>query len=522
MILELFAAGGARPAEIDRDTFLARRADDAAAALAAAESALSGDPTPAAERAGVVPELIRRLVDRPPAVPGPGLAAVLGPPEVLPPLGGVRAEPRWREWAWAAAAPAVTDTTHGRVAWAIDALAYLQREVDRRQRAPWAAVRFSPSDRDPGTARAWTGWAERPWDVREAWERTWLPWLMRAANAVLRARRVPEPVREVIREDLREAFFFVLLGSGALAGWRELAVRVLETGGSRGPIDALARLLGPADWARLGAGAVRRGRWARTLALALPDVVANARGAAAARACLADPGAAERWVDLHVATRAVASWRDPARTRPDRTWEVVTQNRGRVRSRLRAVLGERADLAELVARAPAVHARTTQAVLRYGRDLTWNQIARGFSFDAGARLDPPCDEPAPEVSRELRAWVLLCVLKGRADHLERWVATGTTGDRDSTWGRLLQDLPAPLRGPGLPELRTTLSTQLAAVLAELGPTIVRLANIDGVSAAQSFEQALEEVWDPCIPRPRVRYAAYAAAARTFLTTRSHR
>lgn len=514
MILERPARGSARPEALDGDTFLARRELARRCALAAAEALRDGDPQPAIDATGLPPGALERLVAHPPEVPPPGLAAVLGPPEVLPPLHGVRAGPRWREWAWDHARPTVASTPETRIAWGIDALAFLRSEIERRQRAPWAIPDPAPSPADPTVAEAWRAWPTAPWSVRDAWERAWLPWLLRSVRAVLHARRVPPAARDAICDDLREAFFFVQLGaSDRSAGWRELAVRTLETDGVAGPVDALARRLDTSDWARLGLGASTRERWRRTLAVAFPEVGPPARGSAAAMACTADPGQAERLLDLHVSLRAIASWCDPARTRPNRTWDLVTHNRGRARSRLRAVLSERSDLAELVAALPAVHARTAQAVLRYGRDLTWSQLSRGFTFDADTRLDPPCTEQVPEVAPALRTWVLLVVLKGRLGHLERWLGSGTTGDRDSTWGRLLaRDLP-----PGLREhLRPALAPVLSDVVEALRPTIVRLSLVPDDSPASSVESALREGWHPDVPRPQVRYGSYVAQARAFL------
>src|SRR5688572_4562731 len=176
MILELHARGRVRPAELDRDTFLQSREVGRQTAVAAASALLDGDPGAASEVTGLPVGALTALVLRPPEVPSAGLAAVLGPADALPPTTGVRAAPRWREWAWANAEPVVSPTVLARVAWAIDTLGFLRTEIVRRQRAPWAAVQYVPTHADGAAAAAWGAWPARPWAVRESWDRAYLPW----------------------------------------------------------------------------------------------------------------------------------------------------------------------------------------------------------------------------------------------------------------------------------------------------------------------------------------------------------
>jgi hypothetical protein len=236
-----------------------------------------------------------------------------------------------------------------------------------------------------------------------------------------------------------------------------------------------------------------------------------------------DPDRLDAVLDLHVAVRLLTRWsQEDAAAHPERDWEVVRQNRGRARARLRAVLssGDAQRLAAPLLSAPALADRTRFAIGRYCRDWAWIQLSRHFPFHSHP-VDALCadDGDHPPFSDDdrmaMRSWVLLVVLKGRLEHLERWIHSGGTGDRDATWGRLQQDLPERLREldssgrmrRGLPGLRAELADLLPGVLADWLPILDRLSALpDSADLIPRFNAILDNAdWHADIPRPGGRY-----------------
>ncbi len=426
------------------------------------------------------------------------------------------------------------------LAWAIDELDFLGSEIARKEREAWIARPFPDQpEKDAASRTLWTQWFDGDlWSGRETWEHLFLGPCAAVFQGVLGVRHVPADVRDRVLDDLREGFFFQLLGSrDGLPGWLEVAVRTLETHPD-GPVDGLAALLGEADRRRVGRCVNRRGSWPRTAARIWPDLPhAKARAAVLAAALGDSPTDLEAWLDLHTVTRLLRAWGqgvDPE----DPGWRIVTQNRGGARGRLRAALaaGDPAGLAGPLTALPALYARTRHAIERYAWSWAWQQITLDFPFDAAEPVTPPCqrlpDGLAPLGEAEtptLRCWLLLVLMKDRQSHLRRWARTGGTGDRDSAWARLLSEaLPEALQDPRPPgrrartyqRLQLELALNLDDHLDALMPQLHQLAAIQGKSGLRGrFAEVLADTWRPEVPLPKGGYPAarrhLAAALETL-------
>ncbi|MCA9572027.1 MAG: hypothetical protein KC656_29515, partial [Myxococcales bacterium] len=237
-------------------------------------------------------------------------------------------------------------------------------------------------------------------------------------------------------------------------------------------------------------------------------------------ALLADLGSFERLLDLHTALRLL----ETSPETPAEAWRVVAQNRGKARGRLRALVArETAWLPALLA-LDALGARSAAAIARFAWSWAWQELAVDFPFDPDRPVTPPCEAlpadfvPLDEAGRApLPTWVLLVVLKGRDLHLERWVATGGTGDRDSTWARLMKDLPS---GLAYPAVRHALAELLPELLAAHRPVLERLAALPGGRTLKTDTTALlAPGWHPDVPFPRAGFPTFVAHAGSFLGRR---
>lgn len=436
-------------------------------------------------------------------------------------------------------APTVEPSRRQVVAWALDELSFTGAEVERRERAAWrgATVAATP-EQDAAAATMWAAWfARQPWTIRETWEAAFLGPARSAFRAVLEASRIPRAAQARHLEDLQESFFFMLLGgSEGPPGWAELAVRVLETA-EPGPVDALAALLDSRACARIGQYATSRGHWPATAGFLWPD---RPRGLPRARALAAaierSPAKLEAYLDAHTVKRVLATWQTPGTTHPGRTWSVVVQNRGRARGRLRALLAATATdrLQTPLLALDNLHSRTIAAVKRYAWAWAWQGVAGDFPFDIAQCVTPPCEalpdgvaalqeDAAPLV----RTWVLLVTLKGRLGHLRRWVQTGGTGDRDSTWARLLADLPDALRDPVIEGRRASTYHRVRADLTEsleehveaVEPALRRVAALRANrSLRANITRCLQGTWDTSIPYPKAGFPTFLDNAKGALCT----
>lgn len=448
---------------------------------------------------------------------------------------------RWRLFrAFQRDLPVLNGTPSPRL-WAMESLLFLGEQLEARERGAWARAVWPVDAGDARLLALWgralTGPSMALWGDKNRWEALLQPECAAAFRQVLSTRELPSGVAKQALSDLREGLWFQLVGGPeGPGGFRELAARVLETG-PPGPIEALAGLLGDEAWG-LAAGCVAaRGTWPDTLALILPEVAGGPARAVSLRGRLR-ASLVEPLVDLHVWARLLDTWSSPEGADPVRSWNVVVQNRGRARSRLRALVCELPGpaLVEALGRLPGITARTAAAARRFAWDLAWEAMARGFAWDWGRPVQAPCRAAAddllpigPDEVPALRSWALLVLLKGRGHHLRRWVETGGTGDRDGTWGRLLsEELPETLRDPvargaraaTYHRLRAWLADGLDELISGLRPTLAAVAALPGGRRLRADTEALLlPTWDARVPFPKAGFPTFQAhAAETLAVT----
>lgn len=393
----------------------------------------------------------------------------------------------------------------------------LRRQYEARSAMACPASARAPDDSD--ARQCWTALFEgRAWDVHARWESRYLGVAMGVFAALLAARQAPPAVRQRTLRDLREAFFLQLqLGEPPL--WVDLAARVVQT---QGLGEGLPQVIGAAGQQSLLRCATQRGRWADTIARLWPELPSPGARTQAALACAAP---LPQWVDAHLLMRLVAGWdEEPAGDH----WQRLAHNRGRSWARVRALAADkhRPALAAHLLALDHLHLRTVAALRQLAWGWAWRELAANFTFDDD-RGGPSRCVPAlpglapldPDQRAALRTWVLLCLLRGRWRHLRRWVREGTTGDRDSTWGRLLAlDLPAARRDEGLVALRERLVDDLADAVDAWQPLLSQIGALaPGRDLPQRLRGLLVPVWSPALPLPRggapaiVRHAQQALA-----------
>lgn len=406
-------------------------------------------------------------------------------------------------------------------------LEHLGQQIEARERRAWAEEEHLADALDGRARDLWGAWlAGHPWEARAGWEELYLAPAERTFRAICLARELPAEVRGRVVSDLREAFFYALVGGqGPFPGWAELAVRVLETAGADGPVCAVAPLLANADLSRLTRCAATRGSWRQTLATLWTDLPEeSARALRSHRLVASNPSQLEALLDLHVLRKVVAAW-------PADPWPRVTQNRGRARGRLRAALAESRgpELSRALLGLDALHSRTRAATQRFAWAWAWAELARDFSFDLDRTVTPACVDAGSALAplsasdhAALRTWVLLVLLRGRRGHLERWVRTGSTGDRDSAWARLLATLPDDLADPASPgartrtyhRVRTALSDSLCDHQQGLASVLAALARLEGGRGLRGrFTAAVGGAWDARVPLPRTGFPRLVEQAR---------
>lgn len=380
-----------------------------------------------------------------------------------------------------------------------------------------------PNDRE--LIAAWDAWFEgRPWDHRTLWERRYLHLAREAVRAVARHLRLPEAALRRVLDDLEDSFFLVLFGDeDGVPTWLDIGLLALERA-PEGPVMSLGSCLNAPGWDRLGACLRRRGAWPATLNCA--------PGVAAPR----DAAALEELLDLHVLRQVLTGADTASALDLDRAWRVVRSNRGRMRGRLRALLveGPRDGIRGRLLRHPALSRATETALARFWFHQAWQELRRDFTFDGRDLATPPCAPTEEDATTErlelnqgaLRTWVLLVALRGRWEHLQRWAEEGSTGDRDSTWGRLLADqLPAALaRGAAgqrdLRPLRDYLSMNLADVLTSLLPTLEAVASAQpGPGLNDVVRRVLKPGWHAEVDFPQRRFAELRDHAAALLQGR---
>lgn len=454
--------------------------------------------------------------------PGPaGWALVCAPGPGLPRRRDRATAARHDAWLHGrAVGQGAPETPEQRVLWARARLVALGERLPGEGRRSWTeGWRENPSE-DAHAAGVLAGLGARSWTVRAEAEALLLRPVLRSFRGVCLARRLPVEVRERAVEELREAVFYRLCLPDAQGrpGWTELAARALETAG---PVRALLGPLGDDQLRRAASCAASRGRWGETAR----ELFGPRSRALRARALLDERGRWEVHLDTHLQLRLRARWA-AGETDPDGDWRQVVQSRARARARLRALAGERPEaLLEAVLALPALAARLRDAASRWAWAWAWEELARDFSFDLGRPVLAPCVQedliPAPwppEWEAPLDSWLLLVLLRGRLDHLRRWAETGSTGDRDSTWGRLLAEaLPPPLSAGGHGRLQDELRQSLPRRLHALVPVVRAVAKLPGGRGLKAAVLSiLEETWSPMLPLPRAGFPSMQRAARALL------
>ena len=520
----------------------AQRRTVAVTAVAAAEALRSGDRRPAA--AMLAPWSLGPFLDaavtvlqersahppRPSPVEGHlALSDALAIPQ--PEL----ALPRWahRERVLAAHSGSVggAEGVDG-LAWALARLWEIGHDIEARRFAPWSDRTYRPDPiLDPEVECLWrTLMSDDPWPARRRWEALFLGRAEGAVVAVLRGSSIPEYRRQQILADVREGFFYAMLGGSARdAGWAELGARVLETVDPH-PIAALSWHAGAEAWRLVARCVVDRGHMQRTAVRAWPHAANGTGRAWCARRIL--PRHWRAFVALHVLCRVVDRWDDPTCTDTASTWRSVVQNLGRARGRLRAVLiqtGPRTGWGTL-GRIAALHARTRTAIGWMCRDWAQRQLTHDAPFDLqgarGAACNAPSlpwrDEYRTEARRAASSWLVLVALRGRWPHLRRWSRDRSHTGRDTGFGRLLTDAPASLVDVeggrrAYHRLRAYVSSDWSSLQRGVLRRIRSVADLDPdtPNLRDRFEACLLD-WHADVPFPRVRYRDYIDACRTLV------
>lgn len=443
-------------------------------------------------------------------------AAVLAEAALLPVRTRHAAAPRHDAWLFGrplTVAQPPTPTT-----WARARLIALGERLETEGRRSWADDWTPEAALDAQAAEVLAGLAAGSWTVRATAEAVWLAPVVRSFRGVCLARRLPDDVRRRAIDQLREGFFYrlALPDERGVPGWCELAGRTLE---AAGPLAGMVTLFDTAQRRRAAWCAVSRGGWADSARALVPSPDRTDR----ALHILQRLDDLDVLVDAHVQRRLVSRWQ-AGETDPDADWRVVVQARARARARLRALAAERPDaLLTAVLSLPALAARTRDAAARWAWAWAWDELARDFAFSLDRPATAPCDQPDPgdvswpaDWNAPLDTWLLLVALRGRWSHLARWVAEGRTGDRDSTWGRLLADaLPEPLAVDRYARLRRELRTSLAARRDRLRPVLQSIAHLPGGRRLKRDMLALlTPAWHPDVPLPKSGFPSFLRAART--------
>lgn len=419
-----------------------------------------------------------------------------------------------------AAIRAILEHTHD-VPGALADLDVLGDRVERLERRGWE---LPPEPVDPALIAAWSAWFDgRAWDHQRFWAQRGLRLAVEAVRAVARHRKLPDAVLRRVLANLKDSYSMVLFGDGeGVPGWLDVALTVLERA-PEGPVMSLASCLDTTGWDRLGVCLRRRGAW--------PATFSSAPGLAQPR----DAAALEGVLDLHVLRQVLLNVHGGPPLELERAWRVVRANRGRMRGRLRALLasGPMEQIRARLLQHPALGKATDEGLARFLTHQAWQELRRDFIWDGKNLATPPCAPTAERAAAgptldlaALRTWVLLVVLRGRYEHLQRWAEEGSTGDRDSTWGRLLADqLPAAL-APGvvgvrdLRPLRDHLSMNLSDVITALLPTLEAVAAASpGPRQRETIRAALAPDWHVDVDFPKRRFAELREHALALLRGR---
>lgn len=403
-----------------------------------------------------------------------------------------------------------------RLVWALVTLDILGDQVEVMERRSWVQAWVARPERDERTVHLWRSLLQNDrWAHAERWQTDFVPAARSAVASVFESKHFPPDVVRQARRDVSEGFLWILFGEqDQIPAWQQIAARVLER--TDVPPNSTLRWLTPSQRERFAHCAVRRLHTGRTLARAWPDRPGLWGRATALIHHLEQTGDIEPLLDLHVVLRLLDGWQSPVRADLHRSRKTIWANRRRVLSRARALLSEdptvwAADLLAL----DALYNRTRDAISRFFVDVAWRHVSREPTFDPRRAADPPCtlqldDWPRPPL-RLLQTWVKLTAIRGRLDHLVRWVHTGSTGDRDTPWSRLLQVLPTSVCDPRPPDSKKRGYSRIRSELWGILPSLIEHA-LDGLLDVASLQytpdaprlarERLERDWHPEIPLRR--------------------
>ena len=421
-------------------------------------------------------EAAARLVTRASADPPPGLLTAQ-------PWCATAGALKERREAWAHPAQGVPQ--FGSEVWVIRELAAWGSTL-----AGWRRAGSYPADSemDPILADAWSKLLlGDPFSVQPTLKKVMFPVLLRQFNALMQHRNVPKQTQRRVREELRESFMFMLIDrSGGVPPGVDIALRILQNADSDG--FGLARLLCSEHLGCTASCLAGRRHWGATLRAIWPQERTSTGLAQALRRLLREqPAHLLALTELHIVARLVERWRVGGRaaTHPDHAARVIQQNLDFVRARLRAVLADTpAQLLGPLLQLSGLHKRTVEATSRLAWGWARRELPHHFAMGE-PKSTRPCerslvaqDEGLLPIAADdtLRTWALLAILRGQDERLRRWTATGSTGDRDSAWGRLLAEAPDLLKPQGeLGPLRATLAEDLPEIMTELEPLLLGLA-----------------------------------------------
>ena len=539
---------------MDRDRFLAHRAERWTAALAAADAVLAGDPTPAAQLLAVwrlekVPGALDAVLRVAVQVDTPADAVAIAG------CGALAPHPPQPGFAYAhhrthARLPEGTcsppPTPQQALAFVLDELRFQGEEVDLLDGAVWGdGSPARPHPDDPLVRALWDAWVkQRPGRFWSLWSGplggapTEPPPLGTMAWDLIRKVAlqpdVPAEVKAWFRRhdgtpEQRWANPFALYihgGADGVVGWQELAAYTLEYTGGPGLV-ALAQELDPAGVTDVAVCSTSRGTRQAAIRQLWPDVPCTKKRTVRLRHVLKGrPDTLEALVNYHTCMRLLTTWTDaPKRCLdPKRTHGVVWQNRGRARARLRAVVlrqpPERWVLA-LAAR-PGI-ARHTRAATRSLADAwAWRQTRlAGFSYEPRPVTRRCADLPHTHLPRFIthdepaRTWVWLCVIRGQLSILRTWSRTGTLERKNGPWQRCLnaapdcvcQDRPGQAPKERYYPLQFFLDEALEELLHDLLPALEALARLPARRAKASHIRPLldEFGWDARVAKPKGAY-----------------
>ncbi len=393
--------------------------------------------------------------------PAPGPANLLRPAADLPVLPVEKAlDLHFREQVCRRSSPLALEEPDAPLAWRCAALlGHAQDHLDLDQDA-WAEVAYGAHERDAATSKLLRQIARGElWEILDPLARLSWPVVRGVFRVGMRARGLPAELQRRALERLGEEwpYSFVIGGEGRPAALPEVLLRAVETlGGAEGPALPVARLMDADGWERL-ASELAQMRWRGPLSRIYRVPRGKVARVAAVAACWReDPARFQADMRAVMALRLLSFWaKRPEIGFPAASWRRVEAGQSRGRARLRAAASPRvAQSCAALLGAPAPYARLMAGLRRYAYALFFREAEDGFAGSSSAAPTPPGPPipglrallPDAEAMGSLRAWALLCVLRGDGALLAGW-RDRTVGKTAGSWDRRKKELPANLRNP---------------------------------------------------------------------------